>query len=116
MKFKLPFFNKKPLTEAELLQVDKRKLDAFEKNNYIENNMLVVCLNNGTINYYNKHTVLTTWQAFIEKITLNKEGFQYKMVCHNDNGDDFSVMFYNIENAKEYVKKLTALIEKLNNN
>ena len=111
MKFKLPFFNKKPLTEAELLQADKRRLDYFEKNNYIENNMLVVYLNNGTINYYNKHTVLTTWQAFIEKITLNEEGFQYKMVCNS-----FSVMFYNIENAKEYVKKLTALIEKLNNN
>lgn len=111
--FKLPFFKKKPLTqtepltEAELLQKDKRKLDDFEKDIYIENNMLVIIF--GTeIYYFNKHTVLQ-WEMFLRKINnkycvMREIDGAYKYVVSYD--------FYNIENAKEYVKKLTALIQK----
>lgn len=135
MKFKLPFFNKKPLTktdtllekqietkpqlltEAELLQQDKQKLDDFEKESYIENDMLVMYCNK-IIRYHNKHAI-QKWQVFIEENKPNQyEPNQYDVICDIDGADEyvFSCEFYNIENAKEYVKKLTALIQKLNNN
>ena len=124
MTFKLPFFNKKPLTqtepltetqpltETELLQEDKQKLDDFEKESYIENDMLVMYCDE-IIRYHNKHAI-QKWQVFIEENKPN----QYDVICDIDGADEyvFSCEFHNIENAKEYVKKLTALIQKLNNN
>lgn len=89
-------------------------LDDFEKDNYIENNMLVIRFDASKITYYSKNTVMQ-WEFAIEAIK-NKEGYKYCVTCYSGKVAYFNDKFHNIENAKEYVKKLTALIQKLNNN